>query len=65
LNEQEVEGNRRLRKYCVKSIETAKKERESRVEEAMMAYQAQLQEEEEMRIHKVSIPSQLSSAPWR
>ena len=47
LDEQELEGCKRLRKYCLESIEAAKEERQARVEEA---YQAQLQEEEELRI---------------
>ncbi len=50
LDEQELEGCKRLRKYCLESVEEAKQEREARVEEAREAYQAQLQEEEELRI---------------
>ena len=59
LDEQELEGCKRLRKYCLESIEAAKEERQARVEEA---YQAQLQEEEELRIQvrTLSVSSFLS-----
>ncbi len=50
LDVQELEGNKRLRKYCLESVEAAKEEREIRVEEAREAYQAQMKEEEELRI---------------
>ena len=50
LDEQELEGCKRLRKYCLESVEAVKEERKARVEEAREAYQAQLQQEEEMRI---------------
>lgn len=58
MDEQELEGCKRLRKYCLESIEAAKEERQARVEEA---YQAQLQEEEELRIQVRIFPCHLSS----
>ncbi len=58
LDEQELEGCKRLRKYCLESIEAAKEERQARVEEA---YQAQLQEEEELRIQVRNLQCHLSS----
>ena len=53
LDLQELDGNRKLRKYCLERIESAQLEREARVEDAKNVYQAQMQEEEELRI-KVS-----------
>ena len=50
LDEQELQGCKRLRKYFLECVEAVKEEREARVEEAREAYQAQLQEEEELRI---------------
>ena len=57
LDEQELEGCKRLRKYCLESIEAAREERQARVEEA---YQAQLQEEEDIRIQVRIFPCYLS-----
>lgn len=59
LDEQELEGCKRLRKYCLACVEEAKQEREARVKEAREAYQAKLQEEEELRM-KVSNLSELT-----
>ena len=56
LDEQELEGCKRLRKYCLESVEAVKEERKARVEEAREAYQAQLQEEEELRIQVRHLP---------
>ena len=50
LDEQELEGCKRLRKYFLECVEAVKEEREARVEAAREAYQAQLEEEEELRI---------------
>lgn len=46
LDVQELEGNKRLRKYCLEYIEAAKEEREARVDEAREAYQAHKMEEQ-------------------
>jgi len=56
LDEQELEGCKRLRKYCLECVEETKQEREARVEKAKEAYQAQLQEEEELRMKVSSLP---------
>ena len=56
LDEQELEGCKRLRKYCLESVEAVKEERKARVEEAREAYQAQLQQEEELRIQVRHFP---------
>lgn len=39
LDEQELEGNKRLHKYCLERLEAAKDDREARVEEAKAVYQ--------------------------
>ena len=50
LEEQEVEGNKRLRECCVVLIEVAREEREARVEEARIAHQAKMHDEKELRL---------------
>ncbi len=50
LEEQEVEGNKRLRECCDVLIEVAREEREARVEEARIAHQAKMHDEKELRL---------------
>ena len=64
LDEQELEGNKRLRKHCLEYIAAAKEERDARVEDARDAYQAQLQEEEDLRIQVSNSSIIKSSFRW-